>query len=52
MTSYSFVKTYLAVVMGHMPKSTGLIDAPIERKENSIIERCISPTRSKSYNTL
>ena len=40
-----FKKTYLAVVSGNMPNSVGFIDAPIARKANSIIERCISSSR-------
>jgi len=33
-------RTYLAVVEGQLPQS-GVIDAPIARKENSTIERCV-----------
>ena len=36
-----FKKEYLAVLEGHLDKSKGTIDAPISRKENSIIERKI-----------
>ena len=42
MTSSSFEKTYLAVVWGKLPKAQGTINAPIARKENSIIERQVS----------
>lgn len=43
MTTNVFKKTYLAVVSGILKEKTGTINAPIARKENSIIERCISP---------
>ena len=36
-----FKKEYLAILEGHLDKSKGTIDAPISRKENSIIERKI-----------
>lgn len=42
MTSSSFEKTYLAVVWGKLPEKYGTINAPIARKENSIIERQVS----------
>ena len=35
-------KEYLALVEGHLKDSLGIINAPIARKENSIIERCVS----------
>jgi 23S rRNA pseudouridine1911/1915/1917 synthase len=35
-------KEYLAIVTGTLPAAHGLIDAPIARKEGSIIERCLS----------
>lgn len=38
-----FKKTYLAIVSGHMQKDNGIINLPISRKENSIIERCVTP---------
>lgn len=37
-----FKKEYLAIATGGFSKSKGTIDLPIARKENSIIERCIS----------
>ncbi len=37
-----FTKEYIAIVEGKMEKTKGLIDAPIARKEESIIERCVS----------
>jgi len=39
---FSFKKTYLAVVLGHLKESKGTIDFPISRKNDSIIEREIS----------
>ena len=41
MQTKEFKKFYLAVVEGHLEKLEGTIDAPIARKENSIIERCV-----------
>lgn len=41
MAKGSFKKEYMAVVSGFLDKKTGIIDAPISRKEESIIERCI-----------
>lgn len=43
MASKTFCKTYLAIVSGHMAQNSGIINVPIARKENSIIERCVSP---------
>lgn len=37
-----FKKEYLALVHGNFTKKQGIINKPIARKENSIIERCIS----------
>ena len=34
-------KTYYAEVTGHMEENSGTINAPIARKEGSIIERCV-----------
>lgn len=36
-------KTYLAVVQGDLPESSGVIDAPIARAQQSIIVRVVSP---------
>lgn len=36
-----FKKYYIALVDGIIEKKSGTIDAPIARKENSIIERCV-----------
>ncbi|MGN1311167.1 MAG: RluA family pseudouridine synthase [Clostridia bacterium] len=41
MKKSSFKKTYLAIVHGHIKEKSGIINAPIGRKENSIIARCI-----------
>ena len=42
MKSNNFVKKYIAIIDGHLKEKTGTICAPIARKENSIIERCVS----------
>lgn len=42
MKSHVFRKEYIAIVSGHFENTTGTINLPIARKENSIIERCIS----------
>ncbi|MCI9178165.1 MAG: RluA family pseudouridine synthase [Clostridia bacterium] len=41
MKSKDFIKKYIAIIDGHLKKKTGIICAPIARKENSIIERCV-----------
>lgn len=41
MSKNIFVKNYIAVVNGILNEKSGTIDAPIARKENSIIERCV-----------
>ena len=38
-----FYKEYLAVCEGKFEKNKDVINAPIARKEESIIERCINP---------
>jgi len=43
MQSGTFKKEYIAIVSGHFDKPCGTIRLPIARKENSIIERCVSP---------
>ena len=43
-----FEKKYFAILEGHLEKSFGTIDAPIARKENSIIERIVSENGDKS----
>ena len=45
-----FKKTYLCLINGHINPRSGIIDAPIARKENSIIERCVS-THGQSART-
>ena len=42
MNSHIFKKEYIAVTVGHFDKIQGTINLPIARKENSIIERCVS----------
>jgi len=42
MQNNSFKKEYLAIVCGNLENKNGTINAPIARKENSIIERCIN----------
>ena len=39
-----FLKEYITICNGLFEEKTGIIDAPIARKENSIIERCVNPT--------
>ena len=41
MQNKEFKKEYVAVCEGHLENNSGTIDAPISRKENSIIERCV-----------
>ena len=40
-------KEYLALACGRFETSEGIIEAPIARKEGSIIERCVDYTRGK-----
>jgi len=42
MQSGTFKKEYIAIVSGHFEEKSGTINLPIARKDNSIIERCIS----------
>ena len=42
MTNGDFKKYYLCIVDGTLSKKSGIIDLPIARKKDSIIERCIS----------
>ena len=44
-------KEYLALACGHVAEAQGLIEAPIARKEGSIIERCVDFTRGKQAKT-
>ena len=41
MKSKTFNKKYFALLNGNLDKPFGVIDAPISRKEGSIIERCV-----------
>jgi len=43
MKSNDFQKEYIALVDGIMDKDKQIIDVPIARKNDSIIERCVSP---------
>jgi 23S rRNA pseudouridine1911/1915/1917 synthase len=45
------VKEYLAIAQGRFDVPHGIIDAPIARKEGSIIERCVDYERGKSART-
>lgn len=42
MNTHIFKKEYIAIVQGHFDKPSGTINLPIARKDNSIIERCVS----------
>lgn len=44
-------KEYLALACGRFENSEGIIEAPIARKEGSIIERCIDYERGKHAKT-
>ena len=44
MKNHTFCKEYIAVVYGKFKEKSGIINLPIARKENSIIERYISET--------
>lgn len=48
MATGKFEKEYVAILEGILDKKQGTIDAPISRKENSIIERIVSPDGEKS----
>ncbi len=41
MQSKEFVKKYIAIIEGNLDSKEGIINAPIARKNNSIIERCV-----------
>lgn len=43
MKNHCFVKEYIAICNGTPANSKGTIEAPISRKPNSIIERCVNP---------
>lgn len=44
MKSNIFKKEYIAIVDGVLKESKQIVNAPISRKQNSIIERCVSST--------
>lgn len=44
MQNKTFIKEYIAICEGSFEQKEGTINAPIARKENSIIERCVSPS--------
>lgn len=48
MLKNTFEKKYLALLCGKLEKKVGTIDAPITRKPNSIIERCINESGEKA----
>lgn len=48
MENNTFKKEYIAIVEGLIDNKKGTINAPIARKENSIIERCVSKNGSHS----
>ena len=48
MTNNEFKKEYLAICEGYFEKKSDTINLPIARKENSIIERCISESGQHS----
>ncbi len=41
MANGKFIKKYIALLENHLDEPNGTINAPISRKENSIIERCV-----------
>ena len=41
----------MAIAQGHLAEQQGIIDAPIARKEGSIIERCVDFERGKEAKT-
>lgn len=48
MKSGDFKKEYIALVEGFVDKKVQTVDAPIGRKDNSIIERCVCKSGDKS----
>ena len=45
-----FEKKYVVLVDGIIKFDNLTINEPISRKDGSIIERCVNPSRSRSYN--
>ena len=48
MQTKTFTKEYIAIALGIFEKKKGKIDAPIARKEGSIIERCVTEDGQKA----
>lgn len=48
MSDQTFEKIYIALLEGNLTNKFGIINAPIARKENSIIERCINNSGEKA----
>jgi len=48
MTNKSFYKEYVAILDGFLENTKGTINAPIARKDGSIIERCIDRNGTKA----
>ena len=48
MIQHIFQKEYLCIINGFLDNSYGIIDLPIDRKQGSIIERCIDKNGQKS----
>ncbi len=55
MKTNNFIKEYIAICEGILPNKSGTINAPISRKSDSIIERCVNPSGDIAithYNTI
>lgn len=48
MQNLTFNKYYLGILEGILDKKSGIINAPISRKDNSIIERCVNLNGAKA----
>ncbi len=48
MQHHTFEKNYQAILTGNLSQKNGTIDAPIRRKESSIIEREVNPNGQKA----
>lgn len=51
MSNHLIHKEYIALLEGYMKNDEGIINAPIARKKDSIIERCISPDGDTAITT-
>lgn len=51
LSQQEITKEYLALAVGHIQTAQELIEAPIARKEGSIIERCVDFNRGKTAQT-